>query len=240
MWLFPPVKVLISSLSPHDQIGQLIEGGLIAPVDLGAKADNIVPAALQAFNYNSELYALPYATENVALLRNVDLVPEPVTTWEEMMAVGGALVDDGTVENVTILPSQYATHGLHTAFGGYLFGQDADGNYLPDDVGLDSEGFIEFGNALQQAVNDGYIATTIDYATADALFADGGLPFILNGPWSLNTYRESGVNYAVDPLPEGPGGPGRPFLGAQGFVINAQGENQLSGPDLPDRIGGHG
>ena len=44
------------------------------------------------------------------------------------------------------------------------------GNYLPDDVGLDSEGFIEFGNALQQAVNDGYIATTIDYATADALF----------------------------------------------------------------------
>ncbi len=213
---------------PHDQIGQLVEGGLIAPIDLGAKADNIVAPALQAFNYNSELYALPYATENVALLRNVDLVPEPVTTWDEMMEVGGALVDAGTVDNVTVLPSQYATHGLHTAFGGYLFGQDADGNYLPDDVGLDSEGFIAFGEALQQAVNDGYIATTIDYATADALFADGRPAFHSQRTLvAATTYRESGVNFAVDPLPAGPGGPGAPFLGAQGFVINAQGENQL-------------
>ncbi len=212
---------------PHDQIGQLVEGGLIAPVDLGAKADNVTSEALQAFTYNSELYALPYATENVALMRNVDLVPDPVETLDEMLEVGSALVEEGVVENVTVLPSEYASHGLHTAFGGYLFGQDADGNYLPDDVGLDNPGFVAWGEWLQQAAEDGSISTTIDYATADALFAEGGIPFIINGPWSLNTYREAGINYAVDPLPAGPEGPGAPFLGAQGFVINAQGENQL-------------
>jgi maltose-binding protein MalE len=212
---------------PHDQIGQLIEGGLITPIDLGAKADNIVPAALQAFNYNSELYALPYATENVALIRNVDLVPDPVTTWDELLEVSAALVEAGTIENATVFPSDYAMIGLHNAFGGYIFGQDADGNYLPDDVGLDSPGFIASGEWIQQGVEDGLISTTKDYATADALFAEGGIPFILNGPWSLNTYRDAGVNFSVDPLPAGSEGPGAPFLGAQGFVINAQSPNQL-------------
>jgi arabinogalactan oligomer / maltooligosaccharide transport system substrate-binding protein len=214
-------------VTAHDQIGQLVEGGLIAPVDLGAKADNITPVALQAFNYNSQLYALPFMTENVALYRNVDLVPEPVETWDEMLEVGRALVEDGTVENVTVLPSEYASHGIHTAFGGYLFGQDADGNYLPDDVGLDSPGFIAYGEWLQNAVNEGLISTTLDYPTANALFADGSIPFIINGPWSLGEYEEAGVNFAVDPLPAGPAGPGAPFLGAQGFLINAQGDNQL-------------
>jgi maltose-binding protein MalE len=117
--------------------------------------------------------------------------------------------------------------GLHNAFGGYIFGQDADGNYLPDDVGLDSPGFIASGEWIQQAAADGYVSTTKDYATADALFAEGGIPFILNGPWSLNSYREAGVNFSVDPLLDGPEGPGAPFLGAQGFVINAQSANQL-------------
>ena len=59
-------------ITAHDQIGQYVEGGLITPIDLGDKVDNIAPNALQAFNYNSELYALPYATENVGLIRNFD------------------------------------------------------------------------------------------------------------------------------------------------------------------------
>jgi arabinogalactan oligomer/maltooligosaccharide transport system substrate-binding protein len=214
-------------ITAHDQIGQLVEGGLVAPVDLGAKADMIAPAALKAFNYNSELYALPFMTENVALFRNVDLVPEPVETWDDLLAAGAPLVADGTIENVTVIPSQYASNGMHTAFGGYLFGQDADGNYLPDDVGLDSPGFIAFGDWLQQAANDGLISTTIDYGTSDALFAEGKMPFILNGPWAVSAYKDAGVNYAIDPLPAGPAGPGAPFLGAQGFLINAQGDNQL-------------
>ena len=214
-------------ITAHDQIGQYVEGGLISPVDLGAKADNIAPNALSAFNYNSELYALPYATENVGLIRNVDLVPEPVATWDEMLEAGAPVMEAGDIENVTVFPSDYAIIGLHNAFGGYLFGQDADGNYLPDDVGLDSPGFIASGEWIQQAVADGYISSTKAYDAANALFAEGGIAFILNGPWALGEYREAGINFSVDPLPAGPEGPGAPFLGAQGFVINAQSENQL-------------
>ena len=215
-------------IAPHDQIGQYVESGLIAPMDLGAKADMIAPVALQAFNYNSELYALPYATENVAFFRNVDMVSEPVETWDEMLEVGSALMDEGVADNVTIFANTgYHIIGINTAYGGYIFGQDADGNYVADDVGLDSPGFIASGEWIQQAVNDGYIPATPDEATMNTLFAEGSLPFVIQGPWMLNTYREGDVNFVVEPLPSGPAGPGAPFLGAQGFVVNAQSDNLL-------------
>ena len=215
-------------VSGHDQIGNYIEGGLITPVDLGSKADSVLPSAIEAFTYNSEVYALPYATENVALFRNADLVPEPVETWDELMEVGAALMDAGTVQNVTVFPNtNYHLYGLNTAFGGFIFGQDADGNFVAEEVGLDSPGFIASGEFIQEAINAGYVPATPDGATADALFGEGGIPFVINGPWGLNTYREAGVNYVVDPLPSGPEGPGAPFLGVRGFMVNAQSENQL-------------
>lgn len=215
-------------IAPHDQIGSYIEGGLIAPIDLGAKADGFVPSALTAFTYNSELYGMPYATENVAFFRNADLVPEPAETWDDVQAACAGLIDEGTVEFCTVFANtNYHIYGVHTSFGGYIFGQDADGNYLPSDVGLDSEGFIASGQFIQDWVDAGFIPATADGQTADALFMEGNLPFVLNGPWALNDYRGSGVNYVVDPIPAGTAGPGAPFLGVQGFVINGLSENQL-------------
>ncbi len=215
-------------IAPHDQIGSYIDGGLISPIDLGAKADSFVPSSLTAFTYNSELYGMPYASENVAFFRNADLVPEPVETFDDMVAVCKDLMDAGTIEYCTVFPNtNYHIYGIHTAFGGYIFGQDADGNYLPSEVGLDSEGFIASGDFIQQLVEEGLVPATADGATADALFSEGKIPFVLNGPWGLNTYREAGVNYVVDPIPAGPAGPGAPFLGVQGFVINALSEQQL-------------
>lgn len=215
-------------IAPHDQIGSYIEGGLIAPIDLGDKVNSIVPSALTAFTYNSELYGLPYASENVAFFRNADLVPEPVETWDDVRAVCEELVDAGEIDTCTVFANtNYHIFGLNTAYGGYIFGQDADGNYMPQDVGLDSPGFIASGEYIQGMVNDGLIPASADGETADALFMDGSIPFVLNGPWALNAYRESGVNFVVDPIPAGDAGPGAPFLGVQGFVINALSENQL-------------
>ncbi len=195
-------------ITAHDQIGQYVEGGLISPIDLGGKSDNIAANALEAFNYNSELYALPYATENVGLIRNVDLVPEPVTTWDEMLEVTKALIDDGTIESTTVFPSDYAMIGLHNAFGGYLFGQDADGNYLPDDVGLDSPGFIASGEWIQKAVTMAIFRQRTIMLRQCALCRRR---HSLHPEWplALAEYRDAGVNFSVDPMPSGPTVPAR-------------------------------
>ncbi len=214
-------------ITAHDQIGNYIEGGLIAPVDLGDKSDQFVESALNAFSYNGELYGLPYATENVALFRNTELVPEPIETWDDFIAVSQALIDEGTVVNGTVFANtNFHIFGVHTAFGGYIFGTDESGALDPTDVGLDSEGFIASGEFIQQLVVDGIVPAAADGSAADAQFIEGQIPFVINGPWALTSYRDGGVPYSVDPLPTGDA-PGAPFLGARGFLVNGLSENAL-------------
>jgi maltose-binding protein MalE len=56
------------------------------------------------------------------------------------------------------------------------------------------------------------------------LFETGKIPFLMAGPWALDRIRASGVPYAVaNFFPDN----GVPFLGVQGFMVNAFSENVL-------------
>ncbi len=211
-------------LGAHDWLGQLVDSGLLAPMDLGDKADSFVDVAVTGFTFDGQLYGMPYATENMAFFYNTDLVTEAPTTWEDVMAVGGELQADGSVTYAMGLTgTTYDAFPLQTAFGGYVFGLDGDGNYDPSDVGIDSEGMIASGDFLQQAVIDGLISDSADWDTNHVLFESGEVPFLMAGPWALDRIRESGIPYAITNFPDG----GRPFAGIQGFMVNALSENVL-------------
>jgi maltose/maltodextrin transport system substrate-binding protein/arabinogalactan oligomer/maltooligosaccharide transport system substrate-binding protein len=217
-------------ITPHDRLGEFIASGLIAPIELSEeKRANFVPSALDAFTFDGELWGVPFATENVGFFRNVDLVPEPVATWEEVQTTAAELAEAGDVTGAFALSSSnFHAYGLNTAFGGYIFGTDAQGSYDPADVGLDSEGFIASGEYLQGLVEAGLLPSTVDGETAQSLFESGAIPFIIEGPWVLSRFREAeGLNYVIDPIPAGPAGEGAPFLGVRGFVVSAFSENQL-------------
>ena len=75
---------------------------------------------------------LPYAVENIAVLRNADLVPEAATSFDDMIAKGQAagltqpfVVEQGAEGN------PYHLYPFQTAFGAPVFGTDAEG-YDPD------------------------------------------------------------------------------------------------------------
>ena len=107
---------------------------------------------------------MPYATENLGFFYNTDLVETPPATWAEVMEVGGQLQADGAVTYAMGLTgTTYDMFPLQTAFGGYVFSRDADGNYDPSDVGIDSEGMIAAGDFVQQAVVDGLISDNVDW-----------------------------------------------------------------------------
>ena len=50
-------------------------------------ADGFSEVAVQAFTYEGQTYGLPYAVENIALVRNTDLVPDAPATFEEMVQI---------------------------------------------------------------------------------------------------------------------------------------------------------
>lgn len=211
----------------HDWLGALVESGLVAPIDLGNKTDEFVQSNLDAFTYtDGKLYGLPYASENLGFFYNTELVPEPPATWDEVLEIGRTLKSEGKVQYAIAVSTGplYNALPIQTAFGGYIFGTDATGAWNPDDVGLDSEGEIAAVAWMANAAAEGLMPNTFDYETAHSLFETGQIPFLMAGPWALDRIRASGVPYAVAPFfPD----EGVPFLGVQGFMINAFSENVL-------------
>lgn len=224
-------------VGPHDWTGELAESGSIASVDLSEEdTDAFVAGALDAVTYDGLVYGIPYATENLALFRNTDLVPEAPDSMEELVEIGEDLVDSGAVEQVLSLQvgeegDAYHIHPLFTSAGGYLFGEEESGNPDPTDLGVAAPESIEAFERLSELGEDGsgVLTRATDADNATDLFASGAAPFLVSGPWSVSTIQSAEIPYGLSSIPAfTDGDPARPLLGVQTFFIAEGTEN----PDL--------
>ncbi len=211
----------------HDWLGELAASGLLAPLDLGDKAEDFSPAALEAFTYQGELYGMPNAVENVAFFRNTDLIPDAPATWDEVTELSRELaanndedLDTNRYGFVRMEGNPYHFFPIQTAFGGYVFGQNADGSWKPQDVGMDNEGSIAAAQWYADMIDEGLQPPAMDGDTMVAWFEDGKAAMMISGPWNLERIKDSGINYAISPIPAQTQ-EGQPFLGVQGFMVNA-------------------
>jgi arabinogalactan oligomer / maltooligosaccharide transport system substrate-binding protein len=211
----------------HDWLGELVANGLIEPLDLGNLSENFDPVAIEAFTYDGQLYGVPYAVESVALIYNRDLVPEPPQTWEELKEIARELQETGQVDQGYVLQQAdtYHFNPILTGFGGYIFGTTEEG-YNPQDIGLDSEGGLAAARELDSMVQEGLLRQDVNYDIMASLFNQGRSAMMFGGPWMLQDIRAAGVNYGVAPIPTMEQEP-QPFVGVQGFMVSAFGQNQL-------------
>lgn len=214
-------------IGAHDWLGELVANGLIEPLDLGAKAQNVDPVALKGFTYDGKLYGLPYLVEAVSLIYNKDLVPTPPKTWDELKAVAKKLQDDKKVEQGYVLQQgdPYHTEPILTGFGGYIFGYK-NGQYDPKDLGLDSPGGIAAYTEIQNMLKTGLLRKDVDYNLMLSLFKEKKSAMFISGPWTLGDLRAAKVNYGIAPIPMMKQKP-RPFVGVQGWMVSAFGKNKL-------------
>jgi maltose/maltodextrin transport system substrate-binding protein/arabinogalactan oligomer/maltooligosaccharide transport system substrate-binding protein len=216
-------------IGAHDWLGELVENGLLAQIELGDNADQFLPAAVQAFTYDGGLYGMPYATENVAFVYNTDLVETPPTTWSEVAELSTQIREAGAAPQGYIIQESDPYHffPIMTSFGGYVFGLTEEG-YDAQDVGIDSEGSLAAARWLDEMYKSGNLqaGAAVNYDIMHALFGNGEAAMMITGPWALPTIRESGVPYAVTTIP-GETQEAQPFLGVQGFMISQFSEDQL-------------
>jgi maltose-binding protein MalE len=215
----------------HGWTGQLAGSGVAAPIDLGGRASGFVQVALDAFTYSGNLYAVPYATDAIALYFNTDLVPEPPTTWEEIVDICAGLAE---IENCVGLPGggvagdggdAYHNYPFVSALGGYIFAYDPATGYDPTDVGLDSDGAIAGITFLQEQVDASIIHST-NYDMAKEFFLEGNQPFWITGPWEIATLNgQSTVNWSVATIPAIAGNAPAAFVTAEGLFLSAFSEN---------------
>jgi arabinogalactan oligomer / maltooligosaccharide transport system substrate-binding protein len=218
------------AIIPHDNLGSLVENAAVIPIDLGVKKDSFLPAAVQGFTYNGQVYGVPLSVENIGFFYNTDMMKEPPKTWEEFADVGRKLVKSGKAEVICSLPdATYNAYPVYQSFGGAIFGKKADGSYDPDKIEIADKGFVTGLEFLTNLVKEKMIPQTIDWDSAHVLFENGKAPFCFTGPWALNRFKTAGVHYAIAPFPSATAGgeQGAPFLGVQGMIISAASKHQL-------------
>ncbi|MCU0512000.1 MAG: extracellular solute-binding protein [Anaerolineae bacterium] len=214
----------------HDTLGLLVSNSAIVPLDFAGMEDMLFPSALNLFTYQNQVWGLPYATENVALIRNVDLVPEAPTTWQQVRTISEELQAAGNQYGFIVhTGNTYHNFPITSAFGGYIFGRSEDGGFNVADIGLASEGGLAAAEWLSGMYRDGLMPTNVNDDVVFELFTSGDAAMFITGPWYSQRIIDTGINYAIDPIPGAEGGleVGAPFSGGQGFVISAFSEKQL-------------
>ncbi|GAA5207802.1 sugar ABC transporter substrate-binding protein [Microbacterium kyungheense] len=218
------------TVGAHDWLGALVAAGVVDTIDLGDKASEFEPVALEAMTYDGQLYALPYSLETIALVQNADLVgTDAPATWDDMIQKGLAA---GTERPFVINTNGetgdgYTMYGFQTSFGAPVFVQDASGSYTTE-VGMGGaagEAFAQWLGANGKN-GTGYISTTVDYDINNELFNTGKAPYTIQGPWAISAYPDV-KNIVVNPIPSAGGEPAAPFVGVQGFYLSAQSKNKL-------------
>jgi len=221
-------------MGAHDWIGNLVQNGTIDPIPMTAeKQDLFLPKAIEGVTFNSQIYGVPFALENIALFRNTTLVPDAPATMEDLIATGEELKAQGKTTEVLSFPvgatgDAYHSYPLYTSAGGTVFGRTLAGDYDAKQLELGTpEGIAAMAKigALGET-GEGVLKRSIS-DNLSQLFTDQQAPFMITGPWNLPAVIKSGVPYAVSAIPPfADGGPARPFVGVQAMYIASKAKNK--------------
>ncbi len=205
----------------HDRFGEWASGGLIAPVQPSASwSEDILPAAMDAMQFDGKTWGYPLAVEAVTLIYNKDIIDTPPASFEE--------IKDLQVDGQKILwdyNNTYFTMPMLMAGGGYAF-QKVDGSYDGSTTGVNTDGAIAGAEVLKSLFDDGVMPQGVDYGVMDGAMNNGEVAMVLNGPWSWAGFEGSDINFGVAPIPTVNGEVSPPFLGVQALGINAASPNQ--------------
>ena len=218
------------TIGAHDWLGNLIQNGVVAPIELGDKANDFEPVAIQAFSQDGQVYGVPYAIENIGLIRNTKLASSAPATWDDALAAGKAA---GTKYKILIQVGEtgdpYTMYPLQTSFSAPVFTQNTDGSYTSE-LAMSGANGEKFAAWLAEQGKAGNIDTAITYDIAVDAFAKGKSPFIIGGPWMLEKFKS--LDLSIDPIPSAGGQKASPFVGVQGFFISSQSKNPIVANDF--------
>lgn len=219
------------TIGGHDWIGAFVKDGIVAPVELGDKSADFEKVAMEAVSYDGKTYGLPYAIENIAILRNTALADSTPATFDEMIAKGRAA---GTEYPFVVgldpqAADPYHLYPFQTSFGNSVFARNADGSYDPSQLTIGDEAGQQFAGWLTAQGDTGTKVLNLNLSgdLAKEAFNAGKSPYFLTGPWNVADAQSAGVDVSVDAIPSAGGSAAQPFSGVQAFFLSAKSTNSL-------------
>lgn len=225
----------------HDWIGEFALQGISTPLqpDEYVGFEDIAQPSIDAATFDEAVHGYPLFGESLAFFYNMDIVPEPPATWDELVSMATELTEGDQWGFAFQLMEPYYQGAFFHAFGGYVFGGE-DGSLDMNDVGLNNEGSVEAAKFLRDMFNqqqpplpEDVLDITNASGFLDGLEEAGLLAMRINGPWREPALRDAGINFGVAKLPTLPNGePLKPFSGVQVMAMNAFGNQQDAARDL--------
>jgi len=225
----------------HDWIGEIALQEIALEVPDSAITDkaDILPASLDLSSYQGKLFGLPLFAESVALIYNKDMVPEPPTTWDDLVTKAAALTQGDTYGFGFPILEDYHIGGFFMGFGSYIF-KYANGTFDTNDIGLNNDGGVEAAKFLRDMYNqkkpplpEVAIDRTNMHGVQEGMMEQGQLAMTINGPWREAPLTQAKINYGVAKLPTLPNGnPMKPFLGVQAMAASAYSKNHEAALDF--------
>lgn len=219
------------TIGGHDWIGAFVKDGIVAPVELGDKSADFEKVAMEAVSYDGKTYGLPYAIENIAILRNTALADSTPATFDEMIAKGRAA---GTEYPFVVgldpqAADPYHLYPFQTSFGNSVFARNADGSYDPSQLTIGDEAGQQFAGWLTAQGDTGTKVLNLNLSgdLAKEAFNAGKSPYFLTGPWNVADAQSAGVDVSVDAIPSAGGSAAQPFAGVQAFFLSAKSTNPI-------------
>ena len=204
---------------PHDQLGQLVESGVIQEIpDDYAKeiSEQATEQAIAGAQYNGKTYAFPFGIESQVLFYNKSkLSADDVKNYE-------TITTKATFGDTFKSMNAYDTAPLFMSIGDTLFGENGetvDGTNWANEAGVSVLKWI-----ADQKNNSGFVNTTAENTMSK--FGDGSVAAIETGPWDLSAAQEAvgkdNLGIAVYPKINigGKDVQQKAFLGVKLFAVN--------------------
>ncbi|MGX7153295.1 extracellular solute-binding protein [Enterococcus sulfureus] len=227
---------------PSDQIGTAITEGLLHELTVDSdEQSKFTEAAMKSQIVDKKVYGLPKAVETQILFYNKELIGEnelPKTT-DEWLALSKKMTAEKSEQYglLALWDQVYYAQGVMTPFGGYIFGEDKDGNYDPDQLGIDAEGEIKGADYIQTFYKENVFPSGLigdqGINVLDSLFTEGKAAAVISGPWNLEPYKKAGIDYGVKELPLLPNGKHMSsFIGVKSYNVSSYSKN----PELAEKF----
>ncbi|NOI64668.1 maltose ABC transporter substrate-binding protein [Vibrio sp. 99-8-1] len=188
----------------HDLLGKLVvAGGVMENLVSADKVDKLfMQNAATAAKAENSSYGFPVSFATTVLFYNKDLLTSAPNTFEEIVEFAKAF--NNKKENKYALlwdiQNYYESRMFLTQFGAYEFGNNGtDAN----DIGIASVE-AQMGLTVMKKLRVANNSNPMDMRNPQVrrgLFSEGKVAAIIDGPWAIQGYQESGINFGVVPMP---------------------------------------
>lgn len=204
--------------------------GALTPLDELVERDNVdlskfYEPAVDELTSNDTLYGIPLTVDARVLFYNKDMFaeanidPNSIQTWEDLREAAVKLTKR---ENGKLVQAGMSLKdvGLFNNWIVQAGGKMIDTTTNPPTVAFNSQAGLEVLKYWDQLLNEDkvYELGFEDGYGGDG-FKAGKVAITYNGPWTLESYKEAGVNFGVIQPVEGPAGIRSAMMGGFGLAI---------------------